>query len=213
MHVTNPLGYSVNVNKVYKNYLIIIHDREFSTDLITLPFREFDFILGIDRLSKHRAIIDCDKKTVVLRCSDQSEMIVHGVRSGPMPNVISVMQARRLLRKGCEAFWALVLDSKRGQIELENILVVKDFMDVFPEELLGIPPERKLDLSIDILPGTTPTSRAPYRMAQTELKELKIQLQELMDKEFIRPSVSPWGALVLFVKKKDGTLQMCIDYR
>ena len=84
-----------------------------------------------------------------------------------------------------------MLDFKRGQIELENILVVKDFLDVFPEELTGIPPEREVDLSIEILPGTTPTFRAPYRMTPTELKELKIQLQELLDKGFIRPSVSP----------------------
>ena len=116
------------------------------------------------------------KKTIVRRCSDQSEVIVHGVRSGPMSNVISAMQARRLLRKGCEAFLALVLDSKRGQIELENIMIVKDFSDVFPKELPGIPPEREVYLSIEILPGTTPTSRAPYRMAPTELKELTIQL-------------------------------------
>ena len=132
MHVTSPLGHSVNVNRVYKNYPIIIHDREFSTDLI----------LGMDWLSKHRAIIDCDKKTVVLRCSDRSEVIVHGVWSGLMSNVISAMQARQLLRKGRETFLALVLDSKRGQIKLENILVIKDFSDVFLEELLGIPPER-----------------------------------------------------------------------
>ena len=70
-----------------------------------------------------------------------------------------------------------------------------------------------MDLSIEILPGTAPTSKAPYRMAPTKLKELKIQLQEILNKGFIRPSVSPWGAPVLFVKKKDGTLQMCIDYR
>ena len=99
--------------------------------------------------------------------------------------MISAMQARRLLRKGCEAFLSLVLDSKRGQIELENILVVKDFPDVFPEELPGIPPEREVDLSIEILLGTIPTSRAPYKMASIKLKELKIQLQELLDKGFI----------------------------
>ena len=123
MHVTSLLGYSVNVNRVYKHYPIIIHDREFFSDLIALPFHEFDLILGMDWLSKHRAIIDCDKKIVVLRCSDQSEVIVHGVRSCLMSNVISAMQAQRLQRKGCEAFLALVLDSKRSQIELENILV------------------------------------------------------------------------------------------
>ena len=118
-----------------------------------------------------------------------------------------------MLRKGCEAFLDLVLNSKRGQIELENIMVVKDFPDVFPEELPGIPLEREVDLFIEILPGIVPTSWAPYRMAPAELKELKIQLQELLDKGFIRPSVSPWGAPVLFVKKKDGTLRMCIDYQ
>ena len=126
----------------------------------------------------------------MLRCFNQSEVIVHGVRSGPMSNVISIMQTRRLLRKGCEAL-ALVLDSKRGQIELEHIPVVKDFLDVFPEELPGIPPVRELDLSIEILPRTTPTFRAPYSMTPTELKKLKIQLQELLDKGIIRPSVSP----------------------
>ena len=119
MHVTNPLGHNISVNSVYRNCLIVIQAREFLSYLITLPFLEFDLILGMDWLSKHRAIIDCDKKTVVLRCSDQFEVIVHGVRSGPMSNVISTMQARRLLRKGCGPFLALGLDSKRGQIELE----------------------------------------------------------------------------------------------
>ena len=119
-----------------------------------------------------------------------------------MPNVISAMQAQRFLRKGCEAFLALVLDSKREQVNLEKIHVVKEFPDVFPEELLGIPPEREVDLSIEVVHGTTLISRAPYRMAPTELKELETQLHELLDKGFIRPSVSPWGAPVLFVKKK-----------
>ena len=91
---------------------------------------------------------------------------------------------------------------------MENILVVKDFLDVLSEELPGIPHVREVDLSIEILPGTTPTSRVPYRMAPTKLKKIKIQLQELLDKGFIRPSVSPWGAFVLFVKKKDDTLRM-----
>ena len=101
------------------------------------------------------------------------------------------MQARRFLRKGCEAFLALVLDSKREQVNLEKILVVKEFPDVFPEELPGIPPKREVELSIEVVHGTTPISRAPYRMALTELKELKTQLHELIDKGFIQPSVSP----------------------
>ena len=106
-----------------------------------------------------------------------------------MSNVISATQARRFLRKGCEAFLALVLDSKRRQVNLEYILVIKEFPDVFPEELPGLPPEREVDMSIEIVQGTTPISRAPYCMAPIELKESKTQLQELLDKGFVRPSV------------------------
>ena len=94
-----------------------------------------------------------------------------------------------------------------------RIPVVKEFPYVFLKELSGIPLEREVDLAIEIVTGTVPVSRAPYRMAPIELKELKVQLQELLDKGFIRPSVSPWGALVLFVKKKYDTLRMCINYR
>ena len=213
MHVTRPLGHNVSVNSIYRNCPIVIQTREFLADLITLPFREFDLILGMDWLSKHRAIVDCGQKTVVLRCSDQTEVIVQGIGSSVMSNVISTMQARKIMRKGCETFFALILDSKRGQVDVEKIPVVREFPDVFPEELPGIPLEREVDLAIEIVPGTVPMSRAPYRMAPTELKELKSQLQELLDKGLIRPSVSPWGAPVLFVKNKDGTLRMCIDYR
>ena len=182
-------------------------------DPITLPFHEFDLILGMDWLSKHRAIIDCDKKTILLKCYDLSKVTIRGIRSESIPKVISAMEARRFLRKGCEAFLALILDSKREQVNLENIPVIREFPDVFPEELPGVPLEREVDLSIEVVQGMTPISRAPYRMAPTELKELKTQLQELLDKGFIRPSVSPKGAPILFVKKKDGTLRMCIDYR
>ena len=176
MLVTSPLGDSVRVDRVYKNCPLMVHDREFSIDLIAFPFHEFDFILAMDWLSKHRAIVDCDKKTVLLKCSNMSEIIVHGIRSDSVSNVISVMQACHFPRKGCEAFLALVLDSKRGQVNLENIPVIKEFLDVFPEELSGLPPEREVDLSIEVVQGMTPISRAPYRMAPTELKELKTQL-------------------------------------
>ncbi|WP_375618971.1 reverse transcriptase family protein, partial [Bartonella sp. AC134YNZD] len=91
--------------------------------------------------------------------------------------------------------------------------MVCEFPDVFPEDLFGLPPHRAVEFCIDLAPGTAPISVAPYRMAPAELKELKIQLQDLSDKGFIRPSTSPWGAPVLFVQKKDGTLRLCIDYR
>ena len=139
MHVTSPLRHSVRVNRVYKNCPLMVHDREFSVDLIALPFHEFYLILGMDWLSKHRAIVDGDKKTLVIKCSNLSKVIVHYIRSGPVSNVISAMQARRFLRKGCEAFWALVLDSKRGHVNLEDIPMIKEFPYVFPEELSGFP--------------------------------------------------------------------------
>ena len=95
------------------------------------------------------------------------------------------MQAQRFLKKGCEPFLALVLDSKRGQVNLEDIIVIKEFPDVFLKELPGLPLEREVNLAIEVLHGTTPISRAPYRMAPTKLKELKIQLHELLDKGFV----------------------------
>jgi hypothetical protein len=91
--------------------------------------------------------------------------------------------------------------------------VVKDFPDVFPEKLQGIPPDREVEFVIDLLPGTAPISKRPYRMSVEELKELKKQLTELQEAGYIRPSSSPWGAPVLFVQKKDGSQRMCVDYR
>ena len=114
MLFTSPLGHNVRVNRVYKSCPLMVHDREFSVDLIVFPFHEFDLILGMDWLSKHRAIVDCDKKTVLLECSDLSEVTVQGIQSYSMSNVISAMQAQCFLKKGCEAFLALVLDPKRG---------------------------------------------------------------------------------------------------
>ena len=127
----------------------------------------------------------------MLRCSYRSEVIIQGIRPSVMSNVISAMQARRFIRKGYEAFFALILDSKRGQVDVEKIPVVREFPDVLFEELPGIPLDREVDLSIEIVPRTTPVSRASYRMAPAEFKELKVQLQELLDKGFVRPSVSP----------------------
>ena len=97
--------------------------------------------------------------------------------------------------------------------DLEDIPVVRDFPDVFPEELLGMPPDRAVEFIVDLKPGTAPISRRPYRMAPHELAELKTQLDASLAKGFIRPSSSPWGCPVLFVTKKDGTERMCVDYR
>ena len=96
---------------------------------------------------------------------------------------------------------------------MEDIPIVKEFPNVFPDDISGLPPDRAIEFVIELFPGTKPISIPPYIMAPAELKELKAQLKELLNKGFIRPSTSPWGALVLFVKKKDGSLRLCIDYR
>jgi hypothetical protein len=100
-----------------------------------------------------------------------------------------------------------------GDIQVSNVPIVREFPDVFPDELSGVPPEIEVEVTIDVLPGTSPIAQSLYRMAPAELAKLKIQLQELLNKGFIRPSNSPWGAPMLFVKKKDGTLRLCIDYK
>ena len=106
-----------------------------------------------------------------------------------------------------------MVDTVKARPSVSDIPTVNDFPDVFPEELPGLSPHREIEFAIDIVPGATPASITPHRMAPLELKELKLQLQELLEKGFIRSSVSPWGAPVLFVKKKDGTLRLSIDYR
>ena len=122
------------------------------------------------------------------------------------------MKAQSLLKKGCDEYLAYIVRDDKD-VKLEDIPIVRDFPDVFHEELPRLPPKREVEFTIKLVSGTTPISKALYRMALLELKEPKTQLQEMLDRGFIRPSVSPWGALVLIVKKKDETLRLCIDYR
>ncbi|GKF71788.1 hypothetical protein Tco_0207902, partial [Tanacetum coccineum] len=120
--------------------------------------------------------------------------------------IIFDLKARTLLSHGCESFLATIHDTTSDVSSIHDQPIVSEFQDVFPDELPGIP-------NIELIPGAEPIFKAPYRMAPIELKELKDQLQELLEQGFIRPSVSPWGAPVLFVKKKDGSMRLCIDYR
>ena len=211
--VTNPLGHSVIVNRVYRDCPIRIREYEFPGDLIELSFKEFDVILGMDWLSRHQVMVDCRMKRVTLRTPNEDEVTFIGERSNHLSNVISAATARKMVRKGCETYLAYVIDMVKARPSISDIPTVSDFPDVFLEELPGLPPQREIEVAIDVVPGATPASITPYRMAPVELKELKLQLQEFLEKRFIRPSVSPWGAPVLFVKKKDGTLRLCIDYR
>ena len=126
--------------------------------------------------------------------------------------LVSVMRVHKLLGKGCEGFLHVVETEDTGP-SLDDIPVVRKFPYVFPDEIPGMPPLREVEFCIDLTPGATPISKAPYRMAPVELKELKAKLEERLKKGYIRPSTSPWEAPVLFVKKNDGTLRLCIDYR
>jgi hypothetical protein len=114
-----------------------------------------------------------------------------------------------MILEGCQVYLACIKESSHEEKKIEDIPVVQEFLDIFLEDLRRLPPNREIEFCIEL----APISKAPYWMARAELKELKTQLQELLEKGFIRPSISPWGAPVLFVKKKDRTMRMCIDYR
>ena len=121
------------------------------------------------------------------------------------------------VRKGCKVFAVHIINNdhmdKEYKLKFDDISILKEFSDVFLEDIIGLPPKRELDFTTELVPGVVPNSKAPYRMNILEINELKLQLQEMIDKNYIQPSVSPWGAPVLFVKKKDNTLRLCIDYR
>ncbi|GKE11266.1 putative reverse transcriptase domain-containing protein [Tanacetum coccineum] len=146
----------------------------------------FDVVIGMDWLSKYHARIICDEKVVHI----------------PIDGETLIIRGDQITEK-----------KKSDEKRLEDIPVVREFPEVFPEDLPGLPPVRQVEFQIDLIPGATPVARAPYRLAPSEMQELSNQLQELSDRGFIQPSTSPWGAPVLFVKKKDGSFRMCIDYR
>ena len=199
--------------RVYRDCTSKIREYEFLGDLIELSFKEFDVILGMNWVSRHQAIVDCRMKRVTLRRPNDNEVIFIGERYNHLSNVISAATARKMVRNGYEAYLDYVIDMVKVRPSVSDIPTVSDFPDVFPEELPGLPPHREIEFAIDVIPGATLASITPYIMAPLELKELKFQLQELLEKGFIRPSVPPWGASVFFVKKKDGTFWLCIDYR
>ena len=180
--VTNPLEHSVIMNRVYRDCPIRIREYEFPGDLIELSFREFDVILGMDWLSRHQVVVDCRMKRVTLRAPSGEEVTFIGERSNPLSNVISATTARTMVRKGCEAYLAYVIDTKRAESSLLDIPTICDYSNVLPEELPRLLPLREIEFAIDVVQGATSTSITPYRMASLELKELKLQLQELLEK-------------------------------
>jgi hypothetical protein len=168
----------------------------------------------MDWLTRHSAIIDYVLKQMTLTPWGEGKVTYVGTRARSLPPMISAMQARKLIVEGNKAFLAFIVAlTKQAKKNLEDIPVVCEYLDVFSSDYSGLPPQREVEFGIECVSGTNPISKAPYKMASLELKELKEQLQELLDKGFIRPSISPWGSPMLFVKKNDSLMRMCIDYR
>ncbi|GJW10335.1 putative reverse transcriptase domain-containing protein [Tanacetum coccineum] len=213
-------GKIIGINTIIRGCTLNFLNHPFNINLLPVELGSFDVIIGMDWLSKYHAVIDCAEKIVRIPWGNET-LIVHGDGSnqgnGTRLNIISCTKTHKYLLKGHHVFLANITaketEDRSGEKRLEDVPIVRDFPEVFPEELPGLPPTRQVEFQIDLMPGAAPVARAPYRLAPSEMKELSEQLQELSDKGFIRPSSSPWGAPVLFVKKKDGSFWMCIDYR
>ncbi|GKC96067.1 putative reverse transcriptase domain-containing protein [Tanacetum coccineum] len=173
-------------NTVLRGCTLGLLGHPFNIDLMPVELGSFDAIIGMDWLANHHAVIVCDEKIVRIPYGDE---------------VLIVQVTKK------------EIENESEEKRLKDVPTVQNFPEVFPEDLPGLPPTRQVEFQIDLAHGAAPVARAPYRLAPSELQELSTQLQELSDKGFIRPSSSPWGAPVLFVKKKDGYFRMCIDYR
>nr|GEU76106.1 putative reverse transcriptase domain-containing protein [Tanacetum cinerariifolium] len=213
-------GKIIRVNTIIRGCTLNFMNHPFNIDLMPVPLGTFDVIIGMDWLTKYHGVIICDEKIVRVPFGREI-LIFQGNGDNQIEesrlNIISCTKAHEYLSKGCDVFLEHVTtkeakDKSEGK-RLEDVPYVRDFLEVFPEDLSGIPPARPVEFQINLVPGAVPVARVPYRLAPSEMKELAKQLQELSDKGFIRPGSSPWGAPVLFVKKKDGSFRMCIDYR
>ncbi|GKA57792.1 putative reverse transcriptase domain-containing protein, partial [Tanacetum coccineum] len=213
-------GRIIGLNTILKGCILNFLNHQFNINSMLVELGSFDAIIGMDWLAKYQAVIVCAEKIVRIPWRNKT-LIIHwdGSNQGNMTqlNIISCTKTQKYMERGFPIFLAHVsakeVEDKSEKKRLEEVPIVQDFLEVFPEDLSGLPPTRQVEFQIDLVPGAAPVARAPYRLAPSEMKELSEQLKELSDKGFIRPSSSPWGAPVLFVKKKDGSFRMCIDYR
>nr|GEX53354.1 putative reverse transcriptase domain-containing protein [Tanacetum cinerariifolium] len=191
-HHTRPCAPKCN------NYFL---NPPFNIDLKPVPLGSFDVIIGMNWLRECHAVIVCDEKISRVPFKNDT-LIFQGKRNDQVYksrlNIILCVKAQKYLSKGCDVFLARVTmkeakDKLKGK-RLEDVPIVRDSLEVFPEDLSGIPPTRQVEFQIDLVPSAASVAWAPYRLAPSEMKELAEQLQELCDKGFIRPSSSPWGA-------------------
>ena len=168
---------------------------EIVVKLNVLPLSSYDLLIGVDWLEQHKVILNCYDKNFTCLNSDEQPVKVKGIPRKTIVRQISALQLKRAVRKGCKAYAVTITDeegkTKTDKLTIENILVLKEYTDVFPEEIPRLPPKRELDFTIELVPGAVPSSKAPYRMNILELNELKSQLKKLIDKKYIRANVSP----------------------
>jgi hypothetical protein len=188
--ISTPRG-QVNADQIVRKTPLKLAGRVFHTDVIILKGQGLDVILGMSWMKLHRAVLDIAGRLVHLDSPVYGKVILH---------LHAVSRIKASLHHVVE-------------LKLEDIHVVREFLDVFPDDLAGMPPERVIEFKIELQPGTASIAKAPYKMSPMEMKELKIQLQGLLDKGYIRPSTSPWGCSTLFVEKKDKELRLYVDYR
>ncbi|GJR92040.1 putative reverse transcriptase domain-containing protein [Tanacetum coccineum] len=186
-------GRVVSTNIVLKGCTLNLVNHIFEIDLMPIELGTFDIIIGMDWLVKHDAIIVCGEKVVRIPYRNKM-LIVKSDKGVSRLKVISCIKARKCVERGCHSFLAHVTEKKSKGKRLEDVPVIRDFPEVFPEDFPGLPPPRQVEFRIDLVPGAAPVARAPYRMAPSEMRELSVQLQELLEKGFIRPSLSPRGA-------------------
>ncbi|WVZ80774.1 hypothetical protein U9M48_028227 [Paspalum notatum var. saurae] len=191
-HIT-ALGSPIDMNQIVRHLRLCIGTKEFYVDPVVLPNQGIDIILGMAWMKEQNILLDITSRTVQMKSSKSGKIMhIHLPSHKHSSHTVNATEAQLI----------------------EKIPVVSNFLDVFSEELLGLPPDRDVEFAIELVLGTAPVCRRPYRMAPDELKELKVQLQEQLDKGFIRPSSSPWGCPALFVEKKDqGGKRLCVDYR
>nr|GEY22578.1 putative reverse transcriptase domain-containing protein [Tanacetum cinerariifolium] len=202
----------VSTSSIFRGCTLNLLDHLFDIDLMPIELGTFDVIVGMDWLVERDALIVCGKNEVYVPYKNKT-LVVKSDSSVSRLKVISCIKVRKYIERGSQLFIAQVMKKEPAKKQLQDVPVICNFPEVFPDDLPGLPPPRQVEFKIELIPGTAPVARAPYRLAPSEPKELLDQLKELSEKGFICPSSSPWGAPVLFVKKKDRSFHMCIDYR
>jgi hypothetical protein len=201
------------VTKLVKSCLVDMNGLSTRVELNILPLGSYDCIIGMDWLDQYHAILDCCSKEFTCLDEEGNIKIVQGIPRVVAIREISTMQLKKFYRKGYQLFASHLEEATEDKVSnIEDQAVLKYFEDVF-QEVPGLSSKRDIDFFVNRMPRVAPISKSPYIMSTPELKEMQFQLEELLKKGYICPSVSPWGALVLFMKKKDGTLRLCIDFK